>query len=200
MVGAALKRIAVFWRAHLIASKESLVQRNTAAQVLILSLAVAACSGKSVKPHGDSAPTTAVAAREVSSTDHGSYSASASVSFNRPFPDPENTLPIFPVALVDQTEEPITLVVDVIVDSNGRVERVDLVEQPGKSVSSKFFDSVVAAVRTWHFTPLIRTELKFDADDSESNSRQYVSESLPFTQRYEFRFSLVDGRPSVTSN
>lgn len=152
--------------------------------------ALAACvsklNKKPAKPIGDISYTSdgAVKAEIVVAPGVARYQVTPGVSFSNPEPATENPDPIYPPALLDKRLEPAEVIVRVIVNGAGTVETATVIRN--SSEEKAFADATLAAVKTWMFRPLKRTE-------------GLVVEALPFTQEYRFTFRQVNGRAIVSS-
>ena len=110
------------------------------------------------------------------------YEALPGESFVRELPKSENVRPTYPSSLLAKQLEPVSVIARIIVNGAGDVEAAEIVES--SSPAPEFSESVLAAVKTWTFIPLMRV----------TGNRK---EPLPFMQDYRFTFKQINGRAIV---
>lgn len=104
--------------------------------------------------------------------------------------------PVYPPALLPLKLPPVTLVVRLIIDADGRVVRVQSdppaqVQQIGHATA--FMDAIAACTRQWRFAPLIIITSHMRNGRNASHN-----EARPFSLVYVFRFELRGGKPRAT--
>jgi TonB family protein len=110
---------------------------------------------------------------------------------------PHNASPVYPAALLSRGLPPVTVRATLIVDAQGRVTTVRFARRGGDdAVRAAFQQAVRQATRQWTFEPLLIQHWKPTADGGAKVVR---SEPMPFSQAYDFRFALRDGKPVVTT-
>lgn len=124
----------------------------------------------------------AVSAEVVDAPVDMRYQAVPGSTYFSPLPIRENAKPEYPASLLARRLPPATIVVRLIVDGAGAVERASVVA--ATSDEQSFADAVLSAVKAWTFIPLKRV----------TGDR---IERLPFTQDYRFTFRQVNGRAIV---
>jgi len=164
---------------------------------------LSACSTQTAVITSASDPSTAprgqVEASLLEATATERYQYVEGVSFEQPTPFPENAVPTYPVTQLRYRLAPVSVAVRVVVNSEGFVSSVEPLGQP--SEHHEFVQSVVEAVQTWRYYPLVKTVLgpertKIRVGDA-TTTYNGVATALPFHQDYAFSFSQLDGRPHV---
>jgi len=104
--------------------------------------------------------------------------------------------PVYPPELVDRRLPARDIRVKVIVSATGEVTEVRRGDAGGTDdpVSVSFFNAVVAAVRQWHYNPLLITDWVTDPDGS---THRVAAKAVPFSMDYVFHFQVTDGSPRV---
>ena len=104
--------------------------------------------------------------------------------------------PLYPPALLPLKLAPVTLVVQLVIGADGRVQRV----QPDPSAqlqlidhAAEFMAAIEACTRQWQFAPLLITTTR--VDDGKPQQR---TEAKPFSLVYAFSFELRDGQPRAS--
>jgi TonB family protein len=124
----------------------------------------------------------AVSADIVDEPTNERYKVLPGEKFFRELPRGENARPVYPASLLAKQLEPVSIIARIVVNGTGEVERAEIVES--STPIPEFSESVLVALRTWTFIPLMRvTGSKF--------------EPLPFTQDYKFTFTQENGRAIV---
>jgi hypothetical protein len=109
---------------------------------------------------------------------------------------PHNAAPVYPSALLARDLPPVTVRATLIVDAHGQVTAVRFAGRDGDDpVRAAFQQAVRRATRQWTFEPLLIQHWKPTAD----GAKVVRSEPMPFSQAYDFRFALRDGKPVVTT-
>ena len=100
--------------------------------------------------------------------------------------------PLYPPALLPLKLAPVTLVVQLVIGADGRVQRV----QPDPPAqlrlpdhTAEFMAAIEACTRQWQFAPLLITTTR--VDDGKPQQR---TEAKPFSLVYAFSFELRDGK------
>lgn len=109
-------------------------------------------------------------------------------------PVPEKQVaPIYPVSLVRAGAAPVTVVAQLVMDKNGRVEGVYPVSDTATAPDRALFEAAVKNAATqWTFSPL-----RFQHMLPEGSPYPYVMVSKPFSLWYVFHFKVVNGKPLV---
>ena len=100
--------------------------------------------------------------------------------------------PLYPPALLPLKLAPVTLVVQLVIGADGRVQRM----QPDPPAqlqlidhAAEFMAAIEACTRQWQFAPLLITTMR--VDDGKPQQR---TEAKPFSLVYAFSFELRDGK------
>lgn len=101
-------------------------------------------------------------------------------------------LPGYPIALARRGSAPITVVVQLAMSEDGRVQSVHPVSNTAAEPVAGLFEAAVEqAVMQWTFTPMFVQHPRGDGT--------YSVTQKPFSLWYVFRFKMVDGKPVVES-
>jgi outer membrane biosynthesis protein TonB len=160
-------------------------------------LGLAACA--SVPPSAPAPPPPAgeVNYHAVENKDARHYQLTPAETTVSPAIGPHNEPPIYPAALLARELPPVTVRATLIVDAHGRVTAVHFAEHDRDDpVRAAFERAVRRATRQWTFEPLLIQHWKPTADGGAKVVR---SEPMPFSQAYDFRFALRNGKPVVTT-
>lgn len=105
--------------------------------------------------------------------------------------------PVYPSSLLASCPPPQEVPALLVVDGQGRVGEVRVVDEAQADASRHaFIDAVRAAALQWQFSPLTITRWAADAD---GNSHVVDSETKPFSLAYVFRFECHAGKSTVSS-
>ena len=148
--------------------------------------AVAACSTRTVlKPNPQPKTSYEMLIPKVALR----YSLAPGESAVQPLPD-KQVVPVYPSSLVHPDAAPVTVVVQLVMDKDGRVQGVYPVSDTDKTADHALFEAAVEhAAMQWTFTPLWMQ--KPSGDDT------YELTTKPFSLWYAFHFKIVDGKPIV---
>lgn len=105
-----------------------------------------------------------------------------------------NAPPVYPPALLASNLPTVVITATVIVAVDGHVKDVRFADTD--SNRAWFRNAVTTAVKQWHFKPLRITRWETRPDGSEV---RVANDAKPFSQVYEFRFKVVDGKGLVSS-
>jgi hypothetical protein len=104
--------------------------------------------------------------------------------------------PVYPPGELSICPAPLELEALLIVDANGEVRDVRVANEAQADMHRRqFIDAVRAAASQWNFMPL---HVNHWASDADGNSHVVDSETLPFSQAYEFRFECHAGKAQVS--
>ena len=107
----------------------------------------------------------------------------------QPLPD-KQVAPVYPPSLVHPGAAPVTVVAQLVMDKDGRVEGVYPLSDTGAPADRALFESAVEhAAMQWTFTPLWMRKPNPDGT--------YEQTTKPFSLWYVFHFKIVDGKPIV---
>ncbi|HJR12526.1 MAG TPA: hypothetical protein VJ833_01350 [Rhodanobacteraceae bacterium] len=98
--------------------------------------------------------------------------------------------PVYPPSLVHPGESSVTVVAQLVMDKDGRVQGVYPVSDTGKAADHALFEAAVEhAAMQWTFTPLWVQKPNGDGT--------YELTAKPFSLWYVFHFTIVNGKPIV---
>jgi hypothetical protein len=107
----------------------------------------------------------------------------------QPMPD-KQLAPVYPPSLVHPDAAPVTVMAQLVMDKDGRVQGVYPVPDGDTSADRALFEAAVEhAAGQWTFTPLWVRHSNGDGT--------YRLTSKPFSLWYVFHFKVVDGKPLV---
>lgn len=107
----------------------------------------------------------------------------------QPQPD-KHVAPVYPSSLVRPGAAPVTVVAQLVMDKDGRVQGVYPVSDTDKTAGHALFEAAVEhAAMQWTFTPLWMRK--------PSGDGTYDLSVKPFSLWYVFHFKVVDGKPIV---
>ncbi len=111
-----------------------------------------------------------------------------------PVTGPENMAPVYPPELVPLALDPVTVLSKVIVNDKGNVTDVRFPIGSPDTTLARFQSAVRQAVLAWTFQPMrIRQWV-----ENPDGSQEVVGEkTVPYSQDYQFTFSVRDGKPVV---
>lgn len=102
----------------------------------------------------------------------------------------KRVLPVYPPALVRTGAAPVMVVVQLVMDKDGKVEAVYPVSDTDHGPQHTLYEAAVEhAAMQWTFTPLWVQHPNRDGT--------YLQTTKPFSLWYTFRFAVVDGKPEV---
>lgn len=98
--------------------------------------------------------------------------------------------PIYPASQVHPGAVPVTVIAQLVMDKDGRVQGVYPVSDTDKKTDHALFEAAVDhAALQWMFTPLWMQKPNGDGT--------YDLNAKPFSLWYVFHFKVVDGKPIV---
>jgi hypothetical protein len=131
------------------------------------------------------------------------YVAEEGVRYEQPTAYFENAHPEYPAALLSTHLPSFKVRIRVVVDETGHVTQIRRLEEDDSPGNVAAFESTRAAVTGWRYLPLVRispgpgsTTLEYDP--GLFSRYEGVAVALPFHQDYEFEYSQVDGKGSVS--
>ena len=169
---------------------------------LLIASMLVACAAQQALKSIDLPRSGDVAMTAVDATQEQSYSMAGDAQWVAPTPFSENEAPVYPTYLLAANLPPLTVRVRVIVDEGGVVTGSSALEAPPDY--PQFFAAVQAVVGGWKYWPLVKV-LPAPGKRTDIFFHGYVSTyegqaaALPFHQDYDFTFTQVDGRGTVTS-
>lgn len=106
-------------------------------------------------------------------------------------PQPDKLIaPVYPLSLVRPGAAPVTVVAQLVMDKDGRVQGVYPVSDTDKAADHALFEAAIAdAAMQWTFTPLWMQKPNGDGT--------YELTAKPFSLWYVFHFKIVNGKPIV---
>ena len=107
-----------------------------------------------------------------------------------------NQPPQYPPGMIAPHRQSVEITALLIVGSDGDVHEVRVPGKQAEGAMAPFARAVAAATLNWQFTPLRITSWK---DMPDGSSKRVDSRPKPFSQRYQFRFTIIDGKPRVTA-
>lgn len=117
------------------------------------------------------------------------YTLKAGETAVQPIPQ-KQAAPVYPPSLVHPGAAPVTIVVQLVMDKDGKVEGVYPVSNTAPRPDRGLFDTAVqSAALQWTFTPLWMEEQSTDGTS--------VLTRKPFSLWYSFHFKIVNGKPVV---
>ena len=144
----------------------------------------------------------AVEARTIESSAADTYpTATPGEEYDGALPFDELALPAYPENLLAQRWPPVAVRVRVVVDESGDVTDVTLLNASERA--QLFFPATAAALRTWTFVPLVKSERGAGPTQIVYHGFLTTYEgkatALPFHRDYEITFSQIGGKATVTS-
>ncbi|MES2402966.1 MAG: hypothetical protein V4567_01355 [Pseudomonadota bacterium] len=107
----------------------------------------------------------------------------------QPMPD-QQVAPVYPASLVHPNAAPVTVVAQLVMNRDGRVQGVYPVSDTALDPERPLFEAAVEHAATqWTFTPLWMQKPNGDGT--------YELIAKPFSLWYVFHFKIVDGKPIV---
>ena len=107
----------------------------------------------------------------------------------QPMPD-KQVAPVYPPSLVHPGAAPVTVMAQLVMDEDGRVQGVYPVSDTAADADRDLFEGAVErAAMQWTFTPLWMQKPNGDGT--------YELTAKPFSLWYVFHFKVVDGKPIV---
>lgn len=117
------------------------------------------------------------------------YSLAPGETAVQPRPD-KHIAPAYPSSLVHPGAAPVTVVAQLVMDKDGRVQGVYPVSDTDKTADHALFEAAVEhAAMQWTFTPLWMQKPNGDGT--------YDLSAKPFSLWYVFHFKITDGKPIV---
>lgn len=108
---------------------------------------------------------------------------------------PGNPVPIYPPSMLRADAPPVSVQALLIVGTDGRVSEVRMAADQADGAMAAYAAAVAGTVLQWRFEPLLISEWATRPDGSEYRTGAVAK---PFSQTYVFRFSIKDGKPSVS--
>ena len=109
----------------------------------------------------------------------------------------DNVAPVYPPDMIKADRKDVDIGALLIVGRDGKVHEVRIAGRDAQGAKAPFALAVAAATLQWRFTPLRITTWE---DTPDGGSRRIAAKPEPFSQRYRFHFSIVDGKPAVTTS
>ncbi len=103
--------------------------------------------------------------------------------------------PVYPAALLALRLPPVRIVVQLVIGTDGRVQRVlphSATQLASIPDDAAFMAAIAECTAHWHFAPLAITHVQVAGGRITRNTR-----TLPFSLVYAFRFAVHDGRPAA---
>lgn len=107
-----------------------------------------------------------------------------------------NPPPLYPPNMIAAHRKDVEIQALLIVGRDGHVHEVRIAGNEAHGEMAPFALAVAIATLNWQFTPLRITTWQ---DMPDGSSKRIDSKPEPFSQRYQFRFTIVDGKPEVTT-
>lgn len=185
-----------------VSDSQSPLHVRLAAWSALAILPLAACSTAPPRPPQSRDGTVRV--QELPAAAGERYEHSDETAYEPPAALSGNPMPEYPLALLAERLPPRSVRVRLIVDSEGRVGDVQVLDATAAN-GDPLFSSVRAACLQWRFSPLIQRTREpvatTDADGTVWTEYRDQRRALPFHLDFAFRFEQIDGRAmAVTSD
>lgn len=104
-------------------------------------------------------------------------------------------MPEFPLTFVTEDDQSTEIMVRLVVNDHGRVDRVIYEEPVTEPGHEPFMESIRKAVANWIFSPLMVIR---PTDSGASSEIAEERVTMPVSLWYQFRFTIGNGRPTTT--